>query len=216
MNDPANWPSSTIHERLLKIAQGLSPELAAAIAAVGPLDPIPRPDTPFPERLCRAIVGQQLSVKAAATIWGRLVAQAGEQSLIDHIQQTTPEQLRSCGLSAAKAKAMGAIALAAQTGELDGEILGSMTVDERNRALTALWGVGQWTADMMQIFYFGEPDIWPAGDTAVRKTLARLTATRLTAAQAKPQEIAGQFAPYRSDLARYLWQSIDAAPIVEV
>ncbi|MEM8639576.1 MAG: DNA-3-methyladenine glycosylase 2 family protein [Cyanobacteria bacterium P01_G01_bin.54] len=199
--------AATLQNRTIEIARTLSPNLAAAIATVEPIELVPRQDAPFPERLCRAIVGQQLSVKAAAAIWGRLLAQAGEQSLIEHLQQSSPEQLRRCGLSGAKAKAVGAIAVAAQAGELSGEVLGRLTVAERNQKLTALWGVGQWTADMMNIFYFGEPDIWPEGDTAARKTLARLTN-----GQGKTQDIAVQFAPYRSYLALYLWRYLDATP----
>lgn len=199
--------SDIIQHHLVQIAQSLSSELAEAIVTLEPITLTPHLDRPFPERLCRAVVGQQLSVKAAASIWQRVLEQAEGSSLMDFLHQAQPETLRACGLSAAKARAMGAIAPTAQAGKLEGSDLTALSVAERTQQLTALWGVGQWTADMMQIFYFGEPDIWPDGDTAVRKTIERLTDRT-----GQTQQTAAQFAPYRSYLALYLWRYLDAVP----
>ncbi|NEO83884.1 MAG: DNA-3-methyladenine glycosylase 2 family protein [Spirulina sp. SIO3F2] len=199
--------SDLIQHHLIKVAQRLSSELAEAITALEAVNLTPHLDRPFPERLCRAVVGQQLSVKAAASIWQRVLVHAGEQPLMDFFHEAKPETLRACGLSAAKARAMGAIATTAQAGKLEGSELATLSVAERTQQLTALWGVGQWTADMMQIFYFGEPDIWPDGDTAARKTLEHLMGQ-----QGQTQQIAAQFAPYRSYLALYLWRYLDAVP----
>jgi DNA-3-methyladenine glycosylase II len=200
--------SAEIHDRFITISQDLSPELAAAIARIGPLELVPRRDAPLPERLCRAVAGQQLSVKAAASIWGRVVESAGDKSLIDHFAIVDPQVLRDCGLSGAKAKAMGAIAAAALAGELDAEVLGGMETAARTQRLTQIWGVGQWTADMLSIFYFGDADIWPEGDTTARKTLERLTSARR-----KTVRTAARFAPYRSYLALYMWRQADAKPV---
>jgi hypothetical protein len=68
------------------------------------------------------------------------------------------------------------------------------------------WGIGQWTADMTSIFYFGEPDVWPEGDMAVYRALCRLTGNRSKASRAT---VASAFAPYRSFLALYLWRYLD-------
>ncbi len=199
--------STEIHDRFLTIAPDLSPELAAAIARTGPLELVPRRDTPLPERLCRAVAGQQLSVKAAASIWSRVVASAEGTALIDHFATADPQDLRDCGLSGAKAKAMGAIAAAALAGELDAEVLGGIETAARTQQLTQIWGVGQWTANMLNIFYFGDPDIWPEGDTTARKTLEKLTSPRR-----KTTRTAARFAPHRSYLALYMWRQADAAP----
>lgn len=199
--------SVKVHHHCVAIAQTISSELAEAIDPLAPITLKPKQDQPFPERLCQTVVGQQLSVKAAASIWGRVLAQAGAQPLMEFIKQAEPEALRACGLSAAKTKAIGAIATAAQAGRLDTSELAALSVQERTQRLTTLWGVGQWTADMMQIFYFGEPDIWPDGDTAARKTLARL----MGQPDSTPA-VAAQFAPYRSYLALYLWRYLDATP----
>ncbi|MEO0984414.1 MAG: DNA-3-methyladenine glycosylase 2 family protein [Cyanobacteria bacterium J06639_14] len=196
-----------IHTQFVEIAATLSPMLAAAIARTEPLELMPNQEASFPERLCRAIAGQQLSVKAAATIWGRVVTHAASEPLIDHFAVVKPEALRACGLSAAKAKAMRAIAAATQAGQLDTATLGAMDHTARSQQLTAIWGVGQWTADMMSIFYFGDTDVWPDGDTTARKMLERLTSPRR-----KTIRTATRFAPYRSYLALYMWRQADATP----
>ncbi|MEO1400128.1 MAG: DNA-3-methyladenine glycosylase 2 family protein [Cyanobacteria bacterium J06635_1] len=199
--------SKAIHTRFVDIAGELSPMLAAAIATHGPLELTPRRESPFPERLCRAIAGQQLSIKAAASIWGRVVDSVGDRPMIEHFAAAKPEVLRVCGLSAAKAKALRAVALAALAGQLDAADLGAMAGCDRAKRLTAIWGVGQWTADMMSIFYFGDPDIWPDGDVTARKTLERLTSARR-----RTTRTAARFAPHRSYLALYMWRHSDAAP----
>ena len=103
---------------------------------------------------------------------------------------------------------MGAIAAAAQTQQLNQTVLNALDHSERSRQLTQIWGVGQWTADMMGIFYFGDPDIWPDGDTAARKHLERLTSRRR-----KTVRTAARFAPYRSYLALYMWHQANT-PVV--
>ncbi|MEM8613726.1 MAG: DNA-3-methyladenine glycosylase 2 family protein [Cyanobacteria bacterium P01_H01_bin.105] len=192
----------------MEISQGLSLELADAIANTTPLQLIPSQDLPFSERLCRAVAGQQLSVKAATSIWERVVANAADQPLVDYFAKVSPDTLRSCGLSAAKAKAMRAIALATISEQLNESMLSELDHDDRSHCLTEIWGVGQWTADMMGIFYFGDPDIWPDGDTTARKNLERLTSRRR-----KTVRTAARFAPYRSYLALYMWHQADT-PIV--
>ncbi|MEM1254216.1 MAG: DNA-3-methyladenine glycosylase 2 family protein [Cyanobacteria bacterium P01_H01_bin.21] len=200
--------SQAIHARFLEIARELSDELADAIASTSPLQLIPSQDSPFSERLCRAVAGQQLSVKAAASIWRRVVDSAAGQPLVDYFSTVSPDVLRSCGLSAAKAKAMRAIAMATFANQLDETFLSELDHEERTHCLTEIWGVGQWTADMMGIFYFGDPDIWPDGDTTARKNLERLTSRHR-----KTVRTAARFAPYRSYLALYMWHQADT-PIV--
>lgn len=200
--------STLIYERFVEIAKDLSPVLTEAIARIGPIDLTPNRNAPFPERLCRAIAGQQLSVKAAQAIWGRVVDSAADQALIEYFAEVDLKDLRACGLSMAKAKAMGAIAIATRSGQLDADALAALNHSERTKHLTAIWGVGQWTADMMGIFYFGDADIWPEGDTTARKMLERLTSPRR-----KTTRTASRFAPYRSYLALYMWRQADAPPV---
>ena len=200
-----------VHDRFLEIAAKISPELERAIALVGPVEiisPQYSPGVPFAERLCRAIAGQQLSVKAARAIWQRVVDSIPpEKTLIAYLAEVEPDVLRGCGLSGAKIKAVRAIAEAALLGQLEPDDLKQLNTTERTQRLIALWGVGQWTIDMMNIFYFGELDVWPDGDVAARKTLEKLISKRR-----KTTRTAAYFSPYRSYLALYMWRYVDAKP----
>ena len=208
---------ANIHNQLLQVATDLSVALESAIAQNGPIElPVnttsslpkhPYAERTFPERLCRAVTGQQLSVRAAETIWQRVVASAGETPLMDHFAQVDPSGLKSCGLSRAKVKTVSAIAHAYLNGQLNATELSQLSHAERTTRLTTIWGIGQWTADMMGIFYFGDPDIWPEGDVTARKTLENLTSKRR-----KTIRTATRFAPYRSYLALHMWKHVDATP----
>ncbi len=157
------------------IASEISPALADAIDTIGPIRLQKRNDQPLVDVLFRAIAGQQLSTKAAASIWSRLTENAADESLIEFIANSDPDQIRSCGLSNAKVKSMKAIVAAHSDGRLEQQTLSRLDHVERSERLTTIWGVGQWTADMMGIFYFGDRDVWPDTDLAVWKTLERLT-----------------------------------------
>ena len=196
-----------IHEHFLSISPALSPALADAIERLGPVSLPRRDDIAFPEHLARAVAGQQLSVKAARSIWARVEQACAGAPLIEAFEQGRAEELRACGLSTAKVKTLLAIGDAAREGRLDGEALRPLSANERAAELTSLWGVGQWTADMANLFWFGEEDIWPDGDVAARKTLSALTSARR-----KTVRTAQRFAPYRSYLALYMWRWVDARP----
>lgn len=200
--------TAEIHDQLVETAAALSPALAEAIAAVGPA-PLPRrDDTPFPVYLARAVAGQQLSVIAARAIWTR-VQEAGEGSdLLAGFRTERAEALRACGLSSAKVKTLIAIRDAVEDGRLDADHLQGLDAEARNTALTTIWGVGRWTADMANMFWFGEDDVWPDGDVAARKTLERLTSPRR-----KTVRTAARFRPVRSHLAFAMWRIAEAKPV---
>lgn len=200
-------PHRDVHTRLLAAAEPLFPELHDAIARLGPLEFPRRDSVAFPEYLCRSIAGQQISVKAARSIWARVEESANGKPLLDHFVEDNAELLRGCGLSGAKTKTIITIAQTHRTVGLDTDELRALSLAERTARLTAMWGVGQWTADMMNMFYFGEQDIWPDGDVAARKTLERLTSKRR-----KTVRTAQRFQPYRSWLALYMWAHVDAPP----
>jgi DNA-3-methyladenine glycosylase II len=196
-----------VHAHLLAAAEPDFPALHAALVRLGPLELPRRSSLSFPVHLCRAISGQQISVKAAQSIWGRVEASAGEAPLLDHFHAGNAEVLRACGLSGAKTRTIITIAQTHREVGLDTELLKALSIADRTARLTEIWGVGQWTADMMNIFYFGEPDIWPDGDVAARKTLERLTSKRR-----KTVRTASRFKPWRSWLAYYMWAHADAPP----
>jgi DNA-3-methyladenine glycosylase II len=195
------------HAHVLAIAKGLSETLAEAIARVGPLAIPPPPQQSVAERLCVEVVNQQLSVRAAAAIWSRVEAAAAGMGLTPwaffvHEHDAT---LRACGLSGAKVRALQAIRAADEAGMLDAT-LAALPHVERSAILCRIKGVGPWTADMIGIFHYGDPDIWPLGDVAAVGCLRRLTGLTDTAA------VAAAFAPYRSHLARYAWRIKDLPP----
>ena len=196
-----------LHPRFMATAQTLSPALAEALARVGPASPPRRDDVPFALYLARAVAGQQLSVTAARAIWGRVEAAAEGGDLLAGFHHGRADALRACGLSNAKVKTLIAIADEKAAGRLDPDTLRGLDVEARAARLTTIWGVGRWTADMANIFWFGEDDVWPDGDVAARKTLERLTSPRR-----KTVRTAARFAPHRSHLAYYMWRIVDVKP----
>lgn len=198
-----------LHERFLDIAAGFSPDLRTAMARVGPPEPRNRGDQPVGRFLARAVVGQQLSTRAAGTIWSRIEALADAEGIAipGGLADDRFDALRACGASRGKARALLAIRAAEAEGWLDGAALAAVDHVERSRRLRTIHGVGQWTCDMVSIFHCGDADVWPETDVAVQRTFVDLIGRRR-----KPARAAARFAPRRSWLARYMWRIADADP----
>jgi DNA-3-methyladenine glycosylase II len=196
------------HTRLVAAAASLSSSLREALIRTGPLWFPEREDHGLAIYLARAVVGQQLSTHAARTIWARLEARAtaAEEPLLALLRADNTAALRACGVSANKAKALIAIAEAAAAGRLDAAPVRAMDHRARSEHLCGIWGIGQWTSDMVSIFYCRDADVWPAGDASVRRTFATFIGRR------KPENAVRRFAPYRSILALHMWRLLDAIP----
>lgn len=192
-----------LHRRLIAIAAGVSPDLEAHIAAA-PIWFPEREDKGVAVFLARAIVGQQLSAKAARSIWGR-VEIAGGDALADFFCGANEPVLKQCGLSRNKIKAFCHLGAAHAAGMLDSPEIRTLDHAMRSERLTQIWGIGQWTCDMLAIFYYRELDVWPESDLAVTRGLRRFARRR------KPDRVAALFAPYRSLLALYMWRLAGAA-----
>ena len=165
-----------IHRHLVETARGLSVELAEGIAAAGPLA-LPKPATrSLGVFLARAVIGQQLSVKAARRIWGRVEEAAHAHG--DHLLALLTEEhapiLKTCGVSSPKVQALLALNAAEARGDLCPTRLRALTPEARTAHLCRIRGIGPWTGDMAAIFYFQEPDIWPDRDAAANKAFRRL------------------------------------------
>ena len=195
-----------LHRWFVATAAPLSPRLASDIAAAGPLWFPDRPDHGPAAFLARAIVGQQISASAARGIWARIEAQAAArgETLADFLGRADLAALRACGLSGNKAKAVLHINEAAAAGAF--AALGGISHASRSESLCAIWGIGQWTCDMMALFYYREPDIWPEGDLAVQRVFRSYIGRR------KPARAAARFAPHRSLLALYMWRLVSGRP----
>ncbi len=192
------------------------PVLGALIEAVG-LDGLGdaragRPDDHY-GALVRAIVGQQLSTKAARTIYLRLCERFGGRTPTPtEILADDPEQLRSVGLSRAKASYLRSLAEHVVGGELELERFDAMPDEQVAAELIAVKGLGQWTVDMYLMFHLQRPDILPVGDLGIRRAVER--AYGLPGLPDPPQlaEIAEPWRPHRTLACRYLWRSLDNEP----
>jgi DNA-3-methyladenine glycosylase II len=197
-----------VHDHILRAAASVGEPLHEAIRSVGPLAVAPPAHASVADRLLVEVVNQQLSAKAALAIWTRIEAAAAGLMLAprDLCVPAHAGLLRGCGVSANKVRALHAIAEAEGAGLLGPELAG-LAHAERVARLCRIRGVGPWTADMVGIFHYLDPDIWPVGDVAAVGTLRRLTGCADTAT------VAAGFAPYRSILARYMWRVREAQAV---
>jgi len=163
--------------------------------------------------LVRAIVGQQLSTKAAAAIYRRLVDRfEGREPTPQEILDDDPDELRSVGLSHAKVAYLRSLAEHVLDGSLELERLDTLTDEQVMAELTAVKGIGPWSADVFLMFHLGRPDVLVVGDLGIRK--AMMVAYGLDSLPLAPamEEIAAPWRPYRTLACRYLWRSLDNEP----
>jgi DNA-3-methyladenine glycosylase II len=163
--------------------------------------------------LLRAIVGQQLSTKAARTIYDRLTGlYEGRTPTPAEIIATDPEALRAVGLSRAKAAYLRDLAEHIEDGELDLDHISELPDDEVAAQLIAVKGLGQWTVDMFLIFHLGRPDVLPVGDLGIRRAAQLAYGLDDLPDAAELTRIAEPWRPHRSLACLYLWRSLDNEP----
>ena len=161
------------------------------------------------ESIVFAVIAQQLSAKAADTITFRFVELVGAPLEPKKILKKTDAQLRSVGISGAKARTIREFAHAVLTGELDLVALENEPDDVVHSELTKLWGIGRWTAEMAMIFRLGRLDVWPVGDLAVRKGWSRIYDFSNVPSEKDFEHLADHLKPYRSVVAWYCWRATD-------
>lgn len=166
---------------------------------------------PF-DALAESIAYQQLSGKAAATIWGRVRALYPRRKWLDpkQVLATPDETLRACGLSGSKTAALKD--LAAKT--IDGTVpsapaLAKMGEEEIIERLTAVRGIGRWTVEMLLLFELGRLDVWPVTDYGVQKGYAKTFGKRKLPTPKQLHRIGEKWRPYRSAAAWYFWRALD-------
>ena len=185
--------------------------VARAVAQVG-YPPSRRREHSF-ESLARIVIGQQLSVKAAATIARRVDETVGGALQPDSLLSTAPDKLRAAGLSRQKIGYLQSLAEAVISGDLPIETLPELTDEEVEAAITAVRGFGRWSAHMYMMFSLGRPDIWPSGDLAVRVGFGRIMGWEYRPDEKKVIDEGGAFSPYRSALALLCWHFYSEAPL---
>ena len=166
---------------------------------------------PF-DALAESIAYQQLSGKAAATIWSRVRALFPRRKHLDPklVLATPDEKFRAAGLS--HSKVMSLKDLAAKT--IDGTVpssraLAKMSDEEIIARLTTVRGIGRWTVEMLLLFDLGRPDVWPVADYGVRKGFAKTFARRKLPTPKQLMKFGNKWRPYRSVAAWYFWRALD-------
>lgn len=191
--------------------------LAGLIESVGPLGD---PRDGRPERhdhygaLVRAIAGQQLSVLAARAIYGRLTDRfGGRPPTPQEILADDPEELRAAaGLSRAKVSFLRSLAEHVLSGELELERLDALEDEQVSAELTAVKGIGQWSADMFLMFHLERPDVLPVGDLGIRRAFERAYGMPGLPEAEEMVLIAEPWRPHRTLACRYLWRSLQNEP----
>ena len=193
------------------------PVMRRLVDAHGPLDEEERrrgrPLEPY-GALVRSIVGQKLSTKAARTIYERLTDLFdGRTPSPAELLAADPEEVRSAGLSRPKVSYLRSLAEHVESGELELARLSELPDEEVSQQLTAVKGLGQWTADMFLIFHLGRPDVLPVGDLGVRRAVEREYELPDLPDAARLTEIGQPWRPHRSLASLYLWRSLDNEPV---
>lgn len=184
------------------------PVLGRLIEEIGPYRIEYSP--PSYQTLAKAIVLQQLSGKVAARIFGRLLAAAGDSELTpERLLALDPAHLRHLGLSRQKIAYLRDVAQRIGAGELDLQALEHMPDEEVVRRLTAIRGIGLWTAQMFLIFALRRPDVMPSMDLGIRAAVQKAYGLERLPTVREVDALAERWRPYRSVASWYLWRSLE-------
>jgi DNA-3-methyladenine glycosylase II len=190
--------------------------LAGVIDAVGPTLGDPRAGRPDDHygTLVRAIVGQQLSTKAARSIFLRLTEHFdGRTPTPEQVLAAEPEAMRAAaGLSRAKVSYLRSLAEHILSGELELERLDELPDEEVIAELVAVKGIGVWSAHMFLMFHLQRPDVLPVGDLGIRRAIELAYGLDGLPDAATMERIAEPWRPHRTLACRYLWRSLDNEP----
>ena len=209
-NKPVYWDAAVL-------ALNGDPVLARLIRSFPDMH-LERRNDPF-TTLARAIVGQQISVKAAQTIWDRLAAAVGASGdpiklAPARVGRTRLPTLRRCGLSERKAMYIRDLARHFVTGALDPAEWPALDDEALIERLVDVNGIGRWTAEMFLMFHEMRPDVFPVDDIGLQRAIAVHYNDGERMALAAMRELAQQWQPFRSVASWYLWRSLDPIPVV--
>ncbi len=197
-----------------------------AVAELSARDPVMRSITSHPDvlsarargdafsTLARAIVGQQISVKAAASIWNKLVA-AVPKIHANVIHMHDSDALRSCGLSRSKVVYLQDLARHFVEKRLNTRRWKSMSDDDLIADLVQVKGIGRWTAEMFSIFYLARPNVLPLDDIGVQRAIELHYNRGRKLTRKKMQALARKWEPWSTVATWYLWRSLESAPIAK-
>ena len=203
---------SVSYESAISHLRAVDPVLGDLMARCGPCTLEPG-DTDAFVTLCRAIISQQLSGRAASTITERLESLFdGAMLTPEGILATPDETLRGLGLSRQKQASLKDLANKTSDGSLQLTVLSALSDDDVTRQLTQVRGIGVWTAEMFLIFFLGRLDVFPVGDLGIRKAIQRVYGYKKMPAVSTMHRHARKWVPYRTIATWYLWESYDGFP----
>jgi DNA-3-methyladenine glycosylase II len=196
------------------------PAMAALIERIGEIDLKTRLRRRSEEKppdaygaLLRAIVGQQLSTKAARTIYLRVCNLfGGSTPSPEQLLEADEEDLRGCGLSGRKVEYVRDLAVHVLDGELELDRLGDLSDEEATEEIVAVRGLGQWTAEMFLLFHLERPDVLSGGDLGIRKAIQIEYDLDGMPTPQRVLEIGEPWRPHRSLASLYLWESLASVP----
>jgi DNA-3-methyladenine glycosylase II len=199
--------TDTLHESLDALT-ALEPSFAGVLERYG--RPDPRCSPPGATTLLRTIIGQQVSVAAARSMWAKLEAAYGSPPEHAALLEASDEDLRASGVSRQKAGYVRSLAGLVLCGELD--LDGLPEEDEDAIALlTRIKGIGRWSAEIYLLFAEGRRDVWPAGDLAVQVEIGRMLGMDGKPSEKVLREIAERWRPHRGAAAVLAWHSYNIA-----
>ena len=184
------------------------PAFAAVVEKFGV--PEPRRSDRGAQTLLRTIVGQQVSVAAARSMWAKLEAAYGSPPDLSRLLSATDEELRAAGISRQKAGYIRSLAQLVLSGELDLEALPKDN-EEAIALLTKIKGIGRWSAEIYLLFAEGREDVFPAGDLAVLVEIGRLLGLPVKPSEKQLRELAEAWRPYRGAAAVLAWHSYNSS-----
>jgi DNA-3-methyladenine glycosylase II len=209
-----------VSARARKALAATDPKMADLIERIGPIDLKTRLKRRAEERppdaygaLLRAIVGQQLSTKAARTIYNRILDLfGGSTPSPEQLLEASEEDLRGAGLSRRKVEYVRDLAHHVLDGELELERLDDLSDQEVIEEIVAVRGLGRWTAEMFLLFHLGRPDVISGGDLGIRKAIQIEYGLDEMPTPGQVEERGETWKPHRSLASLYLWESLAAVP----
>jgi DNA-3-methyladenine glycosylase II len=206
---PPDPEAEAAHAHLLAVGG----PMAALARRQGLVDPYEWPGIPIEAGdrlggLALHITAQQISVVAALAIFGRFLTLLGGRIRADVLAEQSDDALRGVGMSGAKARALRELGEAVTSGTFDPDGLDELGDEEAQRRLTALRGIGPWSAQMFLLHELRRPDVFPAGDVALRAALGRLEGMETPPTVRDAAARATIWSPYRSYAAAHLWLSL--------
>ena len=210
----------TLSAKARKALAAADPTMAALIERIGPIDIATRLQRRKEERpndaygaLLRAIVGQQLSTKAARTIYLRVLDLfGGETPSPEQLLEADEKDLRAAGLSGRKTEYIRDLASHVLDGELELDRLEELGDEAVIEEIVAVRGLGQWTAEMFLLFHLERPDVLSGGDLGIRKAIQIEYGLEAMPPPKQVLEIGEPWRPHRSLASLYLWESLAAVP----